>query len=76
MKKRFGIDIDGTVTSPEAMVPYLNEAFNLNITLNDIKQYDLTPLVTISEEQFAQWFYENEPVIYKESPWQKAQRKF
>ena len=68
MKKRFGIDIDGTVTCPEAMVPYLNEAFNLNITLSDIKQYDLTPLVTISEEQFADWFYENEPIIYKESP--------
>lgn len=75
MKKRFGIDIDGTVTSPEAMVPYLNEAFNLNITLNDIKQYDLTPLVTISEEQFAHWFYENEPIIYRESPLAKGAKE-
>lgn len=75
MKKRFGIDIDGTVTCPEAMVPYLNEAFNLNITLNDIKQYDLTPLVTISEEQFAHWFYENEPIIYKESPIAKGAKE-
>ncbi|WP_264738572.1 hypothetical protein [Cytobacillus firmus] len=75
MKKRFGIDIDGTVTCPEAMVPYLNEAFNLNITLNDIKQYDLTPLVTISEEQFAHWFYENEPIIYKESPLAKGAKE-
>lgn len=75
MKKRFGIDIDGTVTRPEAMVPYLNEAFNLNITLNDIKQYDLTHLVTISEEQFADWFYENEPIIYKESPIAKGAKE-
>jgi uncharacterized HAD superfamily protein len=68
MKKRFGIDIDGTVTCPSSMIPYLNKAFNLNITLADIKQYDLTPLVDISEKEFAKWFKENEPVIYRESP--------
>ncbi|WP_338379247.1 hypothetical protein, partial [Enterococcus faecium] len=49
MKKRFGIDIDGTVTCPSSMVPFLNEAFNLNITLDDVKQYDLMPLVSVSE---------------------------
>lgn len=68
MKKRFGIDIDGTVTCPSSMIPYLNKAFNLNITLDDIKQYDLTPLVDISEKEFSKWFKENEPVIYRESP--------
>jgi uncharacterized HAD superfamily protein len=68
MKKRFGIDIDGTVTSPSSMVPFINEAFGLNITLDDIKQYDLNPLVNVSEEEFAKWFIENEPIIYSKSP--------
>lgn len=68
MKKRFGIDIDGTVTCPSTFVPYLNEAFNLNITLNDIKQYDFLPLVTVSEKEFNSWFREIEPVIYSKSP--------
>ncbi|MCM3663991.1 hypothetical protein M3204_06230 [Mesobacillus subterraneus] len=68
MKKRFGIDIDGTVTCPTTFVPYLNEAFNLNITLDDIKQYDFMPLVTVSEKEFAAWFKKMEPEIYSQSP--------
>jgi uncharacterized protein len=67
--KRFGIDIDGTVTSPSALLPFLNEAFNLKLTLADIKQYELTPLVPhISEEDFALWFKKNEPAMYQNSP--------
>jgi uncharacterized protein len=65
---RFGIDIDGTVTSPEAILPFMNEAFGLNLTLDDVVQYDLTPLVNISKEEFTKWFKENEPKIYSGSP--------
>lgn len=68
MKKRFGIDIDGTVTCPSTFVPYLNEGFGLNITLDDIKQYDFMPLVTVSEKEFAAWFKKMEPTIYSSSP--------
>jgi uncharacterized protein len=68
MKRRFGIDIDGTVTCPTTFVPYLNDAFGLNITLNDIKQYDFMPLVTVSEKEFYAWFKNMEPVIYSRSP--------
>lgn len=75
MKKRFGIDIDGTVTCPSSMVPFLNEAFGLNITLNDIKQYDLLPLVSISREEFALWFAKNEPTIYSNSPLAKGAKE-
>lgn len=66
--KRFGIDIDGTVTSPEAIVPYINKAFDLNLTLNDVTQYELDSLVDISKEEFAQWYLQNEKTIYSESP--------
>lgn len=68
MKIKFGIDIDGTVTCPSSLVPFLNESFNLNITLDDIKQYDLNPLVNVDEKEFAKWFYETEPTIYSQSP--------
>ena len=68
MAKRFGIDIDGTVTCPSSMVPFLNERFDLNITLDDIKQYDLMHLVTVSEKEFFEWFTMMEPIIYAKSP--------
>ena len=39
---RFGIDIDGTVTSPTSLLPHINSAFKTNLELDDIKEYDLT----------------------------------
>lgn len=68
MRKRFGIDIDGTVTCPTSIIPYINKAFGMNIMYEDVNQYELTPFVNVSEEEFAKWFLENEPIIYKESP--------
>ena len=68
MMKRFGIDIDGTVTCPSALVPFINKGFGLNITIADVKDYDLNKVVKVSEEKFAKWFIENEPIIYEESP--------
>lgn len=68
MGKRFGIDIDGTVTSPSSLIPYINQAFKLNLTLADIKQYDLTTAVKVPAKEFAEWFTENESIIYQGSP--------
>ncbi|NMD71868.1 hypothetical protein HHO41_16335 [Bacillus sp. DNRA2] len=75
MKKRFGIDIDGTVTCPAALLPYLNSSFNLQLTLDDITQYDLTPFVNVPGEHLAQWFYETEPEIYANSPLAKGAKE-
>lgn len=68
MKKKLGIDIDGTVTSPSAILPFINQDFGLKITLDDVKQYDLNPVVNVSEQEFAKWWIKNEPRIYAESP--------
>jgi uncharacterized protein len=68
MKKRFGIDIDGTVTCPSALVPFINKGFGLNISLEDVKEYDLNKVVKVPEEKFSKWFVENEPIIYEQSP--------
>jgi uncharacterized protein len=67
MKKRFGIDIDGTVTRPDTMIPFLNKAFQLDLAYEDITEYDLNPFINISKKAFAEWFAEHEPAIYAES---------
>lgn len=72
MGKRFGIDIDGTVTSPASLIPFINKDFGLNITLDDVKEYDLNPIVNVSEAEFSNWFFENEPEIYAKSPLAKG----
>lgn len=67
-QKRFGIDIDGTVTSPDSLIPFINQDFQLNITLKDITKYDLTEALNIPEDIFNKWYTEKEPLIYKLSP--------
>ncbi len=67
MKKRFGIDIDGTVTRPDTFIPFLNEAFQLNLAYEDVTQYDFYPYVNISREDLDHWFITNEPKFYQES---------
>jgi uncharacterized protein len=67
MKRRFGIDIDGTVTRPDTFIPYLNQAFQLNLAYEDITQYSFNPYVNVPEREFAEWFKKIEPTIYSES---------
>lgn len=66
-KKTFGLDIDGTVTDPATFIPYLNEHFNKNITIEDITDYDLTSLLGISSKQFWTWLQQHEGAIYKQA---------
>ena len=67
-EKRFGIDIDGTVTCPSSLIPFINESFSLNVTLQDIKQYDLAAALNISPDKMRDWFDQTEPAIYTASP--------
>lgn len=75
MQRRFGIDIDGTVTCPTSLVPFINESFNLNITLDDLTEYDLNKCLDIPEEALYQWFIKTEPKIYAESPIAKGAKQ-
>ncbi len=67
LRKRLGIDIDGTITRPDTFVPYLNKAFQLSLTYEEMNQYDFNPFVNVPEEEFSKWFIENEPIIYADS---------
>jgi uncharacterized protein len=69
--KRFGIDIDGTITTQDSMLPYINKAFRLQLTLEDINQYEFYPFVNVPEHEFDLWFQKHEPIIYSESPMAK-----
>ena len=68
MKKRFGIDIDGTVTCPTSLIPHINEAFQMNITLDDLTEYEITECLNIPKDSFYDWFIKTEPTIYSQSP--------
>ncbi|AQQ52990.1 hypothetical protein [Planococcus lenghuensis] len=69
MRYRFGIDIDGTVTSPTSLIPHINEQFNTELTLDDIKEYDLTAaLPHLPPGEFYRWYRTVEPKIYAASP--------
>ncbi|MGE6488415.1 hypothetical protein [Paenisporosarcina sp. NPDC076898] len=65
---RFGIDIDGTVTCPTSLLPHINKAFECNLVLDDIKEYDLTKVFPVTSEEFYKWFKQAEPEIYATSP--------
>lgn len=65
---RFGIDIDGTVTSPTALLPHINKAYNVNLVLDDITEYDLTAAFDVDKKAFYQWYRTVEEEIYDLSP--------
>ena len=67
-RPRLGIDIDGTVTCPSALVPFINRDFNTNLQLEDIQEYDLTKAFDVDPNQFAEWFEQTEHEIYTHSP--------
>ncbi|MFS0786310.1 hypothetical protein ABC345_08030 [Shouchella sp. 1P09AA] len=68
MKRRLGFDIDGTITDPATFIPYINQDFNTNFTLDDISDYDLSNLLKMEEADFWKWMLKNEPTIYSNAP--------
>ncbi|WP_332647014.1 5' nucleotidase, NT5C type [Lysinibacillus sp. 54212] len=68
-KPRFGIDIDGTVTCPATLIPHINKEYKVNITLDDVIEYDFLSAFPypIDRNQFNHWFKENEPSMYAAS---------
>ncbi|QUW22241.1 hypothetical protein JSQ81_01190 [Sporosarcina sp. Marseille-Q4063] len=65
---RFGIDIDGTVTCPTALLPHINKQYQVELVLDDIKEYDLTKAFSVDPKQFYEWYKTAEAMIYDTSP--------
>ncbi|MDI7742279.1 hypothetical protein QMK38_09720 [Lysinibacillus fusiformis] len=68
-KPRFGIDIDGTVTTPDTLIPHINEQYKTNIILDDVIEYDFLSAFPhpVDAREFAKWFKENEAYMYSVS---------
>ncbi|SOC21011.1 hypothetical protein SAMN05880501_11296 [Ureibacillus xyleni] len=69
VKTRFGIDIDGTVTTPDTLIPHINKQYNTNIVLDDVIEYDFLSAFPhpVDRKEFAKWFKENEGYMYSVS---------
>ena len=68
-KPRFGIDIDGTVTTPDTLIPHINKQYKTNIVLDDVIEYDFLSAFPhpVDRQEFAKWFKENEAYMYSVS---------
>lgn len=68
-KPRFGIDIDGTVTCPDTLIPHINKQYNTNIVLDDVIEYDFLSAFPhpVDRNEFNRWFKENEGYMYSVS---------
>ena len=69
VKPRFGIDIDGTVTCPATLIPHINKQYNIQMTLDDVVEYDFLSgfPYPIDRAEFQRWFKANEPAMYEVS---------
>ncbi len=67
-KRKLGFDIDGTITCPAAIVPFINEAFQLQLTLADLTDYDLLKVVDVPAKDFIDWYEQKEADIFTMSP--------
>lgn len=67
-KRRFGIDIDGTITRPDTILPYINKDFKTELKLEDITEYNIRKFIDVDEQTMYQWFRSNEANIYRNSP--------
>lgn len=65
---RFGIDIDGTITTHETMLKMINHDFNLQLKIEDIKMYDMNPYLNEEPQIISQWFKKNVSLMYSQSP--------
>ncbi len=60
-----GIDIDGTVTDPGSILPFMNQAFGKNLSLRDCIEYNLANVYGIPEDEFVKWLDEEGEELYR-----------
>lgn len=65
--KRIGIDIDGTLTTLDAMVNVFNRETNKKLSVNDITQYDIGTCYGLSLEESKEVWNKHEREIYTRS---------
>lgn len=52
------IDIDGTITDPYYWLKYANNYFNLNVSVNEITNYEIAKILKIKDEEYLRFYEE------------------
>lgn len=60
------IDIDGTITDPYYWLHHANDYFNLNVSKEDITQYDIAKTLNITREEYLKFYEEMKFKIHSE----------
>lgn len=59
-----GYDLDGTLFSMEKTIEMFNKEYNKTLTLEDIKEYDFSPIYQLNDGDYlATWFKHAEEII-------------
>ena len=58
------IDIDGTITDPYYWLYYANKYFNLNISEDDVTDYEIAKVLNIEKEDYNKFYEENKFIIH------------
>lgn len=60
------IDIDGTITDPYYWLDYANNYFNLNVTENEVTDYNIAKVLNIEEYEYEKFYEENKFLMHSE----------
>lgn len=63
-KKNICVDIDGTLTFSGHFMPYLNEHFGMDVTFEEIRDYDFKDIFGVSEDDLIHFFKANGRKIF------------
>jgi len=65
---KFGIDIDGTVTTNDWLYPFIKRDFDIDIDPELVTEYDLSDFVTVPPHEFNQWWTKKEAELIESPP--------
>lgn len=64
MIKNLGIDIDGTLSRPDFILPYLQRDIDDTLEFDDFTEYDLS-FTGLNQDELSKWFLSIENELYK-----------
>lgn len=63
MLLKIGFDIDGTITTPDNLVPLIQRRFKEDFKYEDLVEYDIDKVLGVSKEDVIEFFKENHELI-------------
>lgn len=63
MVLKIGFDIDGTITTPDNLIPLIQRRFKEDFKYEDLIEYDIDKVLGVSKEDVIEFFKENHELI-------------